>query len=160
MVVPTAAHMHALGRRLADLLQPGDLVLARGSLGAGKTALTQGIGAGLQVAGPVISPTFVISRVHRPLGGRPGLVHVDAYRLADLAEVDDLDLDASLDDHVTVIEWGEGKAEQLADHRLEIDIERSADPIDDTRTVRLHGVGDRWAGVDLTIDVTPEPADE
>ncbi len=160
LTVPTAAHMHALGRRLAAVLQPGDLVLARGGLGAGKTALTQGIGVGLEVAGPVISPTFVISRVHRPLGQRPGLVHVDAYRLSDLAEVDDLDLDASLDDHVTVVEWGEGKAEQLADHRLDVQIERSSDPEDDTRTVTLAGIGDRWAGVALSLDVTPEEIDE
>ena len=160
IVVPTAAHMHALGRALAEVLRPGDLVLARGSLGAGKTALAQGVGAGLHVAGPVISPTFVISRVHRPLGDRPGLVHVDAYRLADLAEVDDLDLDASLDDHVTVVEWGEGKAEQLAEHRLDVRIVRSADPADDTRTVTLTGVGERWAGVDLHLDVTPEADDE
>ncbi len=160
LVVPTAAHMHALGRRLAALLRPGDLVLARGDLGAGKTALTQGIGAGLRVAGPVISPTFVISRVHRPLGDRPGLVHVDAYRLADLAEVEDLDLDASLDDHVTVVEWGEGKAEQLADHRLDVRIERSVDPADDTRTVTLTGIGERWTGVELALDVTPQECDD
>ncbi len=160
LTVPTAAHMHALGRRLATLLQAGDLVLARGDLGAGKTALTQGIGAGLVVAGPVISPTFVISRVHRPLGSRPGLVHVDAYRLTDLAEVDDLDLDASLDDHVTVVEWGEGKAEQLTEHRLDVRIDRSTDPTDDTRTVTLTGIGDRWRGVDLTIDNTPEDIDD
>lgn len=160
LVVPTAAHMHALGRRLADLLCAGDLVSAHGELGAGKTALTQGIGAGLQVAGPVISPTFVIARVHRPLAERPGLVHVDAYRLGGLAEVDDLDLDASLDDHVTVVEWGEGKVEQLTEHRLDVRIDRSADPNDDTRTVTLTGIGDRWAGTRLTVDVTPQECDE
>jgi tRNA threonylcarbamoyladenosine biosynthesis protein TsaE len=102
----------------------------------------------------------MISRVHRPLGVRPGLVHVDAYRLTDLAEVDDLDLDASLDDHVTVVEWGEGKAEQLTEHRLDVRIDRSTDPTDDTRTVTLTGIGDRWRGVDLTIDTTPEDIDD
>ncbi len=103
-------------------------MLACGELGAGKTALTQGIGAGLDVEGAVISPTFVLSRVHRSRSGGPTLVHVDAYRLADLAEVEDLDLEASLADSVTVVEWGEGKAEQLADDRLDIVIVRSSDP--------------------------------
>lgn len=160
IVVPTAASMHALGRRLATLLKPGDLVLAIGELGAGKTALTQGIGAGLDVVGAVISPTFVLSRVHHSRTDGPTLVHVDAYRLADLAEVEDLDLDASLADSVTVVEWGEGKAEQLSDARLDVVIERSSDPDDDTRTVALAGVGDRWAGIDLAIDATPEDIDE
>ena len=160
VVVPTAASMHALGRRLATLLQPGDLVLAVGELGAGKTALTQGIGAGLDVVGAVISPTFVLSRVHHSRSGGPTLVHVDAYRLADLAEVEDLDLDASLADSVTVVEWGEGKAEQLSDARLDVMIERSSDPDDDTRTVTLTGVGARWAGIDLALDATPEDIDE
>ena len=160
VVVPTAASMHALGRRLATLLQPGDLVLAIGELGAGKTALTQGIGAGLDVVGAVISPTFVLSRVHHSRSGGPTLVHVDAYRLADLAEVEDLDLDASLADSVTVVEWGEGKAEQLSDARLDVMIERSSDPDDDTRTVTLTGVGARWAGIDLALDATPEDIDE
>jgi tRNA threonylcarbamoyladenosine biosynthesis protein TsaE len=160
VVVPTAASMHALGRRLANLLQPGDLVLAIGELGAGKTALTQGIGAGLDVVGAVISPTFVLSRVHHSRSGGPTLVHVDAYRLADLAEVEDLDLDASLADSVTVVEWGEGKAEQLSDARLDVMIERSSDPDDDTRTVTLTLVGARWAGIDLALDATPEDIDE
>jgi tRNA threonylcarbamoyladenosine biosynthesis protein TsaE len=160
VVVPTAASMHALGRRLANLLQPGDLVLAIGELGAGKTALTQGIGAGLDVVGAVISPTFVLSRVHHSRSGGPTLVHVDAYRLADLAEVEDLDLDASLADSVTVVEWGEGKAEQLSDARLDVMIERLSDPDDDTRTVTLIGVGARWAGIDLALDATPEDIDE
>jgi len=160
VVVPTAASMHALGRRLATLLQPGDLVLAIGELGAGKTALTQGIGAGLDVVGAVISPTFVLSRVHRSRTGGPALVHVDAYRLADLAEVEDLDLDASLADSVTVVEWGAGKAEQLSDARLDVVIERSSDPEDETRTVMLTGVGARWAGICLAVDATPEDVDE
>lgn len=160
VVVPTPESMHALGRRLASLLRPGDLVLACGELGAGKTALTQGIGAGLDVQGAVISPTFVLSRVHRSRSGGPTLVHVDAYRLADLAEVEDLDLDESLADSVTVVEWGEGKAEQLSDSRLDVVIERSSDPEDETRTVTLTGVGSRWAGIDLAIDATPEETDD
>ena len=146
---PTAESMRALGERLATLLRPGDVIIATGDLGAGKTTLTQGIGAGLGVAGPVISPTFVLSRVHRALGGGPALVHVDAYRLGSFDELEDLDLEASLADSVTLIEWGGGIAEGLAEDRLEIDIRRGLDPQDDTRLVFLAGTGHRWADVEL-----------
>ncbi|MBO0774921.1 MAG: tRNA (adenosine(37)-N6)-threonylcarbamoyltransferase complex ATPase subunit type 1 TsaE, partial [Actinobacteria bacterium] len=124
VTVETAAAMRALGRRLAGLLRAGDLVLLAGPLGAGKTTLVQGIGDGLGVRAPVTSPTFVIARVHPPLRGGPALVHADAYRLTSPAEVDDLDLDASLADSVTVVEWGGGLAEGLAADRLEITIAR------------------------------------
>jgi tRNA threonylcarbamoyladenosine biosynthesis protein TsaE len=124
--VPSAEAMRALGERLAALMQPGDLIIAIGDLGAGKTTLTQGIGRGLGAAGPIISPTFVLSRIHESADGRPSLVHVDAYRLATPAEVEDLDLDTGLERCVTVVEWGEGKAEWLAESRLEIDIRRDA----------------------------------
>ncbi len=147
--VPTAEDMHALGRRLAAVLRPGDLVVLSGDLGAGKTTLTRGIGEGLAVRGAVTSPTFVIARVHPAPGGGPSLVHVDAYRLRDLAEVDDLDLEASLDESVTVVEWGTGMVEGLAVARLEVTLRRGADDRDETRAVTLHGVGDRWAGVDV-----------
>ncbi len=149
--VRTAEAMQALGERLATVLRPGDVLVVDGELGAGKTTLAQGLGAGLGVAGPVISPTFVISRVHRSLGGGPHLVHVDAYRLGDAAELSDVDLDASLADSVTYIEWGRGKAEWLAQDRLEIDIVRSADPTTELRTVRLTGVGARWDGALETL---------
>ncbi len=142
---PTADAMRDLGRRLAGLLRPGDVIIATGDLGAGKTTLTQGIGAGLEVAGPVISPTFVLSRVHRSSTGGPALVHVDAYRLGSFDELEDLDLEASLADAVTLIEWGGGIAEGLAEDRLEIDIRRGLDPDDETRLVFLAGVGPRWA---------------
>jgi tRNA threonylcarbamoyladenosine biosynthesis protein TsaE len=147
LVVPTAEEMRALGARLADSLRPGDLVVLSGGLGAGKTTLVQGIGAGLGVAGPVVSPTFVIARVHRD--GRVPLVHVDAYRLGSVVEVDDLDLDAALDESVTVVEWGEGLVEDLAGDRLEVRLQRSADESDEMRTVTLTGVGPRWSGADL-----------
>ena len=138
-VLPTAGDTQALGRVLADLLRPGDLLVLAGPLGAGKTALTQGIGAGLGVPGPVTSPTFVLARVHR--GGRLPLVHVDAYRLGSMADVDDLDLDATAEEAVTVVEWGHGLVEQLADEHLVVELDRRDD---DVRTARLVPAGPGW----------------
>jgi tRNA threonylcarbamoyladenosine biosynthesis protein TsaE len=137
--------MRALGRALAASLRAGDLVLLDGDLGAGKTTLAQGIGAGLGVRGPVTSPTFVIARVHPSDVGGPPLVHVDAYRLAGWAELEDLDLAAALDEAVTVVEWGAGVAEGLAPDRLEVSLRRSPDETDETRWVAVRGVGRRWA---------------
>lgn len=141
--VATAAGMQALGRRVAGLLHAGDLVVLSGPLGAGKTTLVQGIGAGLEVRGPVTSPTFVIARVHPSLSGGPNLVHADAYRLTSPAEVDDLDLDETLDSSVTVVEWGGGLAEGLAADRLEVTIT----PARQGREVRITGHGERWSGL-------------
>lgn len=151
VTVPTGEAMQELGERLAGLLRAGDLLIASGDLGAGKTTLTQGLGRGLDTAGPVISPTFVLSRIHAPRGAGPALVHVDAYRLRGADELDDLDLDATLAEAVTVVEWGAGLAEGLAADRLEIDIAVRPGPADgpETRLVALHGVGARWDGVDL-----------
>ena len=141
VLLATPSDTHEFGRRLAAVLRPGDLVVLNGPLGAGKTALTQGIGAGLGVVGRVVSPTFVIARVHQ--GGRIPLLHVDAYRLGSLAEVDDMDLDVAIEDSVTVVEWGAGLVEQLTDARLEVSIERA--PESEVRSVRLTPVGDEWA---------------
>jgi len=146
MPIATDSEMRDLGRRLAALLREGDLVILAGPLGAGKTTLVQGIGAGLGVRGPVTSPTFVIARVHPVLTGPgPALVHADAYRLGNIGEVDDLDLDTDAASAVTVVEWGSGLAEGLAEDRLEISIEPDLDS--DVRTVRLIGHGGRWHGV-------------
>ncbi len=123
--VPEAEEMRALGERVGRSLVAGDLVVLTGELGAGKTTFAQGLGLGLEVRGNVTSPTFVIARVHPSLVAGPDLVHVDAYRLGGLAELDDLDLDTSLDSAVTVVEWGAGLAEGLADARLEVVIERA-----------------------------------
>jgi tRNA threonylcarbamoyladenosine biosynthesis protein TsaE len=150
VTVPTDRDMRELGVRLAGLLRAGDLLVMTGHLGAGKTTLTQGIGEGLKVRGPVTSPTFVIARVHPSLAGGPPLVHVDAYRLGGFAELDDLDLDASLAESVTIVEWGEGLAEGLADDRLEVIISRGEGP-GEIREVRIEGVGDRWR--DLPTDL-------
>jgi tRNA threonylcarbamoyladenosine biosynthesis protein TsaE len=155
--VPTPESMHALGQSLAALLRAGDLVVLTGDLGAGKTTLTQGIGSGLGVRGAVTSPTFVIARVHPSTVGGPALVHVDAYRLGSLAEVDDLDLDADLDEAVTVVEWGEGMVEGLAESRLEVVLRRRTGSAydgggtggDDPREVLVRAVGDRWRDADL-----------
>jgi tRNA threonylcarbamoyladenosine biosynthesis protein TsaE len=167
--VGTAKEMHELGRRLGSVLRAGDLVILSGGLGAGKTTLTKGIGDGLEVRGPITSPTFVIARVHPSLAELPGpaLVHVDAYRLDSTLELDDLDLDTDVASAVTVVEWGEGLAEGLAADRLEITIASVAgngvgpgdangssgagDDGDLPRKVRISGVGERWEGVNLPL---------
>jgi tRNA threonylcarbamoyladenosine biosynthesis protein TsaE len=173
LAVASAADMRALGRSLARLLRAGDLVILSGGLGAGKTTLTQGIGDGLGVRGPITSPTFVIARVHPPVPGgpggladglagtaaelagfRPALVHADAYRLGSSLELDDLDLDTDTAASVTVVEWGEGLAEGLAADRLEITITPEpggTDGADAPRTVRISAVGARWQGVELPL---------
>jgi tRNA threonylcarbamoyladenosine biosynthesis protein TsaE len=138
-VLPAPGDTHALGRSLAGLMQAGDLVVLVGPLGAGKTALTQGIGAGLGIRELVTSPTFVIARVHRD--GRVPLVHVDAYRLGSVADVDDLDLDVTVADSVTVVEWGQGLVERLADEHLEVRLDRRDD---DVRTAVLVPHGPGW----------------
>jgi tRNA threonylcarbamoyladenosine biosynthesis protein TsaE len=131
------------GRRLATILRAGDLVLLTGPLGAGKTAMAQGIGAGLGVRGAITSPTFVIARVHQ---GPTPLVHADAYRLGTAsdprAEIDDLDLDASAHEAVTVVEWGEGLVEHLNEAYLQVRIDRRDD---DTRVVALLPQAGDWA---------------
>ncbi|WP_411101331.1 tRNA (adenosine(37)-N6)-threonylcarbamoyltransferase complex ATPase subunit type 1 TsaE [Streptomyces sp. cmx-4-9] len=154
--------MQELGRRLAGLLRPGDLVLLTGELGAGKTTLTRGLGEGLGVRGAVTSPTFVIARVHPSLADGPPLVHVDAYRLGGLDEMEDLDLDVSLPESVVVVEWGDGKVEELSDDRLHVVIARAVgheEVLDDVRRVSLRGVGARWsagAGLEALAGALPQ----
>lgn len=139
--MPTADDMRTLGRRLADALVAGDLVVLTGDLGAGKTTLVQGIAAGLGAAGPVLSPTFVIARIYR--GGRVPVVHVDAYRLGSRVEVDDLDLDADVAESVTLVEWGDGLVEGLTPDHIVVTIHRSTDKGDETRRVDIKTVGER-----------------
>ncbi|ACL40570.1 protein of unknown function UPF0079 [Pseudarthrobacter chlorophenolicus A6] len=176
----TADQTHALGAGLAQVLDAGDLVVLSGELGAGKTTLTQGLGEGLGVRSGIISPTFVLVRIHPnlPDGPRPGgpdLVHVDAYRLGSAAEVDDIDLENTMDTSVTVVEWGHDRVEHLSENRLEIDLHRAiglggvsfgagaaaamdggpdggngsldfdTDDTDEPRTIVMRGYGPRWA---------------
>ena len=143
--VDSLAEMHKLGARIGEQLGAGDLILLSGPLGAGKTALTQGIGQSLGIKS-VTSPTFVISRIHP---GKVPLVHVDAYRLqGDSAAIfDDLDLESYLPTSVTVVEWGEGLADRLADEYLEIKIEFGAS--DDQRLVSIASHGQRFSGFKL-----------
>ena len=151
LVVPTADDMRAIGTVVAGQLRAGDVLVLSGDLGAGKTTFTQGLGSGLKVRGDVTSPTFVISRVHPSLAGGPALVHVDAYRLGGIAELDDLDLDASLEDAVTVVEWGHGLAESLTPDRLDIVITRGDGSADETRQVRITPAGARWSATGLVL---------
>jgi tRNA threonylcarbamoyladenosine biosynthesis protein TsaE len=154
--LPTADDARAFGRALAGLLAAGDLIVLSGELGAGKTTLAQGIGAGLDVRGQVTSPTFVIARVHPSRSSGPALVHADAYRLGGVDELDDLDLDAALDASVTVVEWGEGIAEGLADDRLDIRLDRRrGDAADETRIVSVQPHGARWSAVALRSTLLP-----
>ncbi|MET3718996.1 MULTISPECIES: tRNA (adenosine(37)-N6)-threonylcarbamoyltransferase complex ATPase subunit type 1 TsaE [unclassified Arthrobacter] len=170
--VTTADQTHALGAALGAVLQAGDLLVLTGELGAGKTTFTQGLGEGLGVRAGIISPTFVLVRIHPnlPGGPRPGgpdLVHVDAYRLGSAPEIDDIDLENTLDSSVTVVEWGRGRVEHLSESRLEVDLLRAigfeaigaTEPIpghtetldfdteddDEPRTIAIRGFGPRWS---------------
>ena len=156
-----ADQTRALGEDLGRVLAAGDLVMLSGGLGAGKTTLTQGIGIGMGVRGRVASPTFIVARVHPSLSGGPDLIHADAYRIKDLSDLETLDLDSSLDEAVTVVEWGEGKTEAMSDERLSIEVRRASggqaetdgdiidlEHMDDgPRLIVLHAHGHRWDGV-------------
>ena len=163
--VQTAEETHALAAALGAALGAGDLVILTGELGAGKTTFTQGLGEGLGVRAGIISPTFVLVRIHPnlPDGPRPGgpdLVHVDAYRLESAAEIDDIDLENTLDSTVTVVEWGRGRVEHLSDSLLDVELHRplvsspdsedgvldfDTDDDDEPRTIVIRGFGPRWA---------------
>lgn len=145
VTVPTDVDMRDFASRIGQLSRAGDVLLLTGDLGAGKTTFTQGLARGLGVHEAITSPTFVIARAHANPTGGPSLVHVDAYRLGSLRELDDLDLEADLDDSVVVVEWGGGVAESLSSARLDVHITRSAQEGNETREVVLTGHGERWA---------------
>ena len=156
-----ADQTRAFGEDLGRILAAGDLLMLSGELGAGKTTLTQGIGVGMGVRGRVASPTFIVARVHPNLGAGPDLIHADAYRITDLNDLETLDLDSSLDEAVTVVEWGDGKTEAMSEERLAIEVRRrrggqaqrdgeviDLEHMDDgRRRIILRAHGHRWDGV-------------
>jgi tRNA threonylcarbamoyladenosine biosynthesis protein TsaE len=146
--IPTGPAMRDRGAHIARCCRPGDLVILSGDLGAGKTTFVQGMGTGLGVTEQVTSPTFVIARVY-PTSTGVDLVHVDAYRLGSTLELDDLDLDSDLASAITVVEWGEGKVEQLSEDRVVITISRSDSDDDETRVMSVVGFGQRWDDASL-----------
>jgi len=145
--ISSPAAMREFGASLGAQLRAGDLIVLQGPLGAGKTALTQGIGSALGFD-QITSPTFVISRVHN---GKLPLIHVDAYRLLGSAssafEFDDLDLATQRESAVTVIEWGAEVALRLGEGYLLLDI--AYGNRDDERTIKVSKFGDRWDEVKL-----------
>lgn len=136
-VCVSLADTQALGERIGRVLKRGDVVILNGPLGAGKTSITQGIAKGLNVRGPITSPTFVISRIHPSLSDGPSLIHVDAYRVSSLAEIDDLDIDSDLENSVLVAEWGAGKVDALIKPTCVIEMVRQDD---DTRVITVTGI--------------------
>jgi tRNA threonylcarbamoyladenosine biosynthesis protein TsaE len=190
--VGTAGQTHALAAVLGAQLEAGDLLVLTGELGAGKTTFTQGLGEGLGVRAGIISPPFVLVRIHPSLpdGPRPGgpdLVHVDAYRLGSASEIDDIDLENTMDGAVTVVEWGRGRVEHLSESRLEVDLVRTlggtgpeaeqaageptgrapaaatitldfdTDDDDEPRTIVLRGYGPRWVAPPDLAEPEPVP---
>ncbi len=121
MKINSPEEMFELGKRIGSKLQAGDVILLRGELGAGKTALTRGIGTSLGID-DVSSPTFVISKIYQ--GGRVPLIHVDAYRLmgSEFAGFDDLDLESRIPTSITVVEWGDGFVQRIADKFITVAI--------------------------------------
>jgi tRNA threonylcarbamoyladenosine biosynthesis protein TsaE len=147
-VLLDAAATEQFGRCLARICRPGDLIILSGDLGAGKTTLTRGLGAGLGVRGAVTSPTFVVARRHPHPRGGTELIHVDAYRLGSRAEIDDLDLLDAADKAVTVVEWGADRVEHLCESRLHIEMHETGDH-PQARQVILRPTGPRWRTSDV-----------
>ncbi len=159
VLLDSLPQMRTFAEALAGHLAAGDLLILSGNLGAGKTTFTQSLGASLGVQGRITSPTFIIAREHPSAGDGPTLVHVDAYRLSDAAELEDLDLDSELEESITVVEWGAGLAETLSSDYLSISIAPRAqgpetaadedsegeDSADEGRIVELSGHGSSWA---------------
>jgi tRNA threonylcarbamoyladenosine biosynthesis protein TsaE len=152
ITIATPDQMAELGAAIAAQLTAGDVVALNGELGAGKTTLTRGIGEALGIRGTVTSPTFVLARTHPRLVGGAPLVHVDAYRLSDAAELDDLDID--FEASIVVVEWAAGKLDAIADAWLQVDIHRPIGGQEteegvEPREVRLTGHGERWTGAEI-----------
>ncbi|MCU1455979.1 MAG: tRNA threonylcarbamoyl adenosine modification protein YjeE [Actinomycetia bacterium] len=134
------AGTEAVGRVVADVLVPGDVVLLTGDLGAGKTAFAKSVAAGLGVTEPVVSPTFTIVREY---DGRIPLVHVDVYRLDHPNDAQDLALDELLDEgRIVLVEWGERISASLPADRIEVSL--GAGPSDDARDLTVEVRGAAW----------------
>lgn len=130
----------SLAEALAPLVEPGDVVVLGGQLGAGKTAFTQGFGAALGVTDRIVSPTFTIERIYE---GRVRLRHLDVYRLEHLHEALDLGLEEALDDgDVAVVEWGEAIAGVFGRDFLLLRFELG--DADDDRLITLVAEGESW----------------
>ena len=142
----SVARTRALGRRLARLLRPGDVVLLQGPLGAGKTALAQGVGAGLGVEAPVTSPSFVLLARHDAAEATMPLYHADLYRLTSLEEVEELALAEQAADGVLLVEWPERGLEALPPEHLLIALEL-VDGAPHERRITLAAIGDRYRRV-------------
>ena len=127
-----------LGVELASVVRPGDVVLLTGDLGAGKTVLAKGLGAGLEVAEPVTSPTFNIMLAHE---GRLPLYHFDLYRLEHAVQLEDIDYFGTLEaDGVSLVEWGDRFAEADPEQRVLVSITIDGDT---ERRLTVEGRGSR-----------------
>jgi tRNA threonylcarbamoyladenosine biosynthesis protein TsaE len=147
VVTRSVEETRALGEELGRVvLRAGDVVVLSGELGTGKTALAQGVGRGLEVDGPVVSPTFTLVREYE---GRVRLCHVDVYRLDRVQELHELGIEEQMEESVTLIEWGEAVVAALPADRLEVRLSAGAGP--DERLIELVLLGDSWRSRSLRL---------
>jgi len=138
----TPAETRRLGERIGRMLQPGDVVLLSGELGAGKTVLAQGLGRGLGVDDAIKSSSFVIMNEYE--GARARLYHADLYRLEDPAQVVELALDELAANGVLVVEWPERAMEDLPPEHLLVRLEYGTG---NERVIEVEGRGERYDAI-------------
>lgn len=131
---------------VARHLHAGDVVLLHGALAAGKTTFVTAAAAALGSPEQVTSPTFMLAQFYA--GGRVPVLHLDTYRLADVAEFRDLGLEEQLAESVTFVEWG-GLVEGELPERLAITLDLAGA---DARDITITAHGARWAGVPGLIE--------